>query len=51
MGEKGISGSPPGELALIHVFYSSQQKEHMSPQGPSPEGLQTTLFGPVEKGG
>lgn len=30
MDEKGISGSPPGELALIHVFYSSQQKKHMS---------------------
>lgn len=27
MGEKGISGSPPGELALVHVFIS-QQKEH-----------------------
>ena len=30
MGEKGISGSPPGELALIHVFYPPQQKEHLS---------------------
>lgn len=30
MGEKGISGSPPGELALVHVFYPPQQKEHLS---------------------
>ena len=30
MGEKEISGSPPGELALVHVFYPPQQKEHPS---------------------